>query len=184
MDNLVVFLIFYFVLLIFMIATLWKVFEKAGEPGWVALIPIYNAYKMTTSVAGKEPLWFFLLFIPLVGIVIAIMQTFAIAEKFGKSGGFAVGMLFLPFIFYPILAFGDAVHESQLSRRRRRSRKDYDDYEDEDERPRSRKRKDEEYDEYEDERPKKKRRRDYEDDEDDDDDRPARRRRRRDDDDD
>lgn len=89
----------------------WKVFEKGGQPGWGCIIPIYNLY-CWVKIAGKEWWWMLLYFIPIVNIVIAIIVLIAVAERFGKGGGFVVGMIFLPFIFIPILGFGDAAYQS------------------------------------------------------------------------
>ena len=94
---------------IVIIASLWKVFEKAGQPGWAALIPIYNIYVML-QVAGRPGWWLVLAFIPLVNLVLLVIP-FDIAGKFGKSALFGVGLLFLGFIFYPILAWGDAQYQ-------------------------------------------------------------------------
>ncbi len=89
------------------VAGMWKVFEKAGKPGWASLVPIYNFIVMLEIV--EKPMWWIaLMFIPFVNFVIAIMLLASLAAKFGKSGGFVVGMIFLPFIFYPLLGFGDA----------------------------------------------------------------------------
>ena len=92
---------------ILLIVSLWKVFTKAGRPGWASVIPIYNAY-ILCKIAGKSGWWLLLLFIPLVNIVILILIGIGVAENFGKGAGFGVGLGLLGFIFYPILAFGDA----------------------------------------------------------------------------
>jgi len=97
-------------LVILMIVTMWKIFTKAGEPGWACLIPIYNTC-VWLKIAGKPMWWILLLLIPLVGLIIAILAVVGLANKFGKGGGFAVGLIFLPIIFYPILAFGDAEYQ-------------------------------------------------------------------------
>jgi ABC-type sulfate transport system permease subunit len=90
-----------------MIAALWKVFEKAGEPGWAAIVPIYNLVVLL-KIAGR-PLWWIILFIiPFVNFIIGIVVAFDVAKRFGKGAGFALGLVFLPFIFYPVLAWGDA----------------------------------------------------------------------------
>ena len=96
---------------VLMIAGMWKVFTKAGKPGWAAIIPIYNIIVLL-QVAGRPIWWIILYLIPIVNIIFAILVTVDIAKRFGKGGGFAVGMLFLPFIFYPILGFGDAQYMS------------------------------------------------------------------------
>jgi hypothetical protein len=103
-------LLIYLAIVVLMIASMWRVFTKAGQPGWGILIPIYNAYLMI-KVAGRPGWWLILMFIPLVNIVISIIVTFDIAKNFGKGIGFALGLLFLGIIFYPILAFSDAQYQ-------------------------------------------------------------------------
>lgn len=99
--------IIWLIVAIFMLIAMWKVFVKAGKPGWGCIIPIYNAY-LLMKIAGKPGWWVILLFIPIVNLVISIIASIAIANNFGKGGGFAVGLILLPIIFYPILAFGSA----------------------------------------------------------------------------
>jgi len=89
------------------IAAVWKVFAKAGEPGWAVLVPFYNL-AVGMKVSGKPWWWFLLLFIPVVGIVIAILQCVGLAKNFGKGTGFAVGLMLLSPIFILILGFGSA----------------------------------------------------------------------------
>jgi len=96
--------------MILCVVSLWRVFVKAGQPGWGILIPIYNAY-LFLKVAGRPGWWLILLFIPVVNFVISIVVTFDIARRFGKGVGFGLGLLFLGIIFYPILAFGDARYQ-------------------------------------------------------------------------
>ena len=103
----IVFWICYGAIILLWIAGMWKVFEKAGEPGWAAIIPIYNAIVLL-KIAGR-PLWWIILFlVPLVNLIIAIMVGVDIAKRFGKGAGFGIGLALLPFIFYPVLGFGDA----------------------------------------------------------------------------
>ena len=94
---------------VFIIVSLWKVFVKAGQPGWGAIIPIYNAY-LLLKIAGRPGWWLLLWLIPIVNIIIAIVVSIDIAGKFGKGTGFGIGLAFLGFIFYPILAFSDAAY--------------------------------------------------------------------------
>jgi hypothetical protein len=94
-------------LLVLMIVGLWKVFTKAGQPGWASLIPIYNAYVML-KIAGKPGWWLIMLFIPVVNFVFGILAMAGLARNFGKGAGFVVGLILLPFIFLLILAFGSA----------------------------------------------------------------------------
>ncbi len=88
-------------------AGVWKTFTKAGEPGWAAIIPIYNLIVMV-KIAGKPMWWVVLYFIPLVSLVPLFVVPIGIAQRFGKSAGFGIGLALLPFIFYPMLGFGDA----------------------------------------------------------------------------
>jgi hypothetical protein len=101
--------LFELAIIVLVIASFWKVFTKAGQPGWAAIVPIYNAY-ILLKIAGRPGWWLLLYFIPLVNLVIAILVSIDVAKAFGKGGGFGVGLLFLSFIFYPILGFGDAAY--------------------------------------------------------------------------
>jgi hypothetical protein len=92
---------------VFEIAAFWKVFEKAGQPGWACIIPIYNLIVML-KISGK-PLWWIIMFIiPGVNVVFLVWMTNMLSKSFGKDEGFTVGLLLLGFVFYPILGFGDA----------------------------------------------------------------------------
>lgn len=94
-------------LVIAIIAGIWKIFVKAGKPGWAAIIPIYNLVVML-EIIGKPLWWILLYFIPCVNIIVSILVAVELAKCFGQGAGFAVGMILLPFIFYPILGFGDS----------------------------------------------------------------------------
>ncbi len=88
------------------IVALWKIFTKAGEPGWASIIPIYNTYVMT-KIAGYNPILFLLFLIPLVNIVFGIMVMIGIGRAFGKSVGWSIGLLvILNVIGLLILGFG------------------------------------------------------------------------------
>jgi len=95
------------VIALVMLIAMWKVFTKAGKPGWAVLIPFYNAY-VFLKIAGKPGWWLILLLVPVLNIIFGIIALAALAQNFGKGAGFVVGLIFLPFIFYPILAFSDA----------------------------------------------------------------------------
>ena len=96
----------YIALIAFYIACMWKIFVKAGKPGWAAIIPFYNIL-IELEITGL-PWWFLLLvFVPIVNVVIMIMIIFNLAKVFGKSTIFGFGLLFLTFIFIPILAFSN-----------------------------------------------------------------------------
>jgi hypothetical protein len=95
---------------VFFIACFWRIFTKAGEPGWASIIPIYNYY-VILKIAGRPWWWLLLYFIPIVNFIIFIIVSIDLAKAFGKGGGFAAGLIFLPFIFIPILAFGSATYQ-------------------------------------------------------------------------
>ena len=106
------FWIFWLAFMALVIAALWTVFTKANQPGWACIVPIYNIIVLL-KIAGKPVWWIVLLFIPLVNFVIGILAAIGVAKNFGKSSGFGIGLVFLPFIFYPILAWSDARYSPQ-----------------------------------------------------------------------
>lgn len=103
MISLVIFL----AIALFYIVAGWKVFTKAGQPGWASIVPFYN-FIVFLQIVGRPLWWIVLLFIPFVNFVIIIMLMIDLAKSFGKSAGFGVGLVLLWFIFYPILGFGSA----------------------------------------------------------------------------
>ena len=104
------FIIVWLVVAVLMIAAMWKVFTKAGQPGWASLIPIYNVYVLC-KIAGRPGWWVILMLIPLVNFIIAIILCIDIAKSFGKGAGFGIGLLLLGIIFWPILGFGSATYQ-------------------------------------------------------------------------
>lgn len=111
-----------FIISILIIIAQWKMLKKGNEEGWKALIPIYNTYTICKMV-GVNPYWVLISFvavflnaIPIIGNLAAAVATIyfmillnvSIAKSFGKDAGFAIGLIFLPYIFYPILGFGKA----------------------------------------------------------------------------
>lgn len=98
---------FAMIMSVFFVVVYWKLFVKAGEPGWASLVPFYSNYVLYKMAFGNG--WLFLLsFVPIANIVMAIMLPFKLAKAFGKSGAFGAGLLFLSVVFYPVLAFGSA----------------------------------------------------------------------------
>lgn len=95
---------------VFLIVSLWKVFEKAGEPGWKCLIPWYNNYILFKIAMGNGWL-FLLLFVPFVNFVALILVAVKLAKAFGGSTGLAIVMVLLPIVGYPMLAFGGYEYE-------------------------------------------------------------------------
>ncbi len=101
------FFIPFFILMVVMLVGMWKIYQKAGYQGWECIIPIYSTI-ILLRIVGKPWWWFLLMMIPLVNIIVAVWMTNMLSKSFGKSEGFTVGLLLLPFIFYPILGFGSA----------------------------------------------------------------------------
>jgi hypothetical protein len=147
---------FIFLVLAVVLGSWWKIFTKAGEPGWAAIVPIYN-YMIMSKICGRGEMFGLLLLVPCVNIVVGIMLTIDLAKSFGKDMGFAIGLLLLGIVFLPILAFGNSEYIGPAaggggggSRRRRR------DDDDDDDRPRRRRPDDDD----DDDRPRRKPRRD------------------------
>jgi hypothetical protein len=104
--------IFLYLIIVLAVAVLvvigwWKIFTKAGQPGWAAIIPLYNIY-ILLKVVGRPGWWLILYFIPLIDFVIQIIVNLDLAKSFGKSAGYAIGLIFLPFVFYPMLGLGSS----------------------------------------------------------------------------
>lgn len=104
--GIIMFLI-YLVIIVVFIASMWKIFTKAGKPGWAAIIPIYNLIVLL-EVVGR-PLWWILIYLicaPIAGIVVSL----DLAKSFGKDIGFGIGLIIIPIVFMPMLAFGSATY--------------------------------------------------------------------------
>lgn len=121
----IVFLIVFFFLSILLIVCEWKIFSKAGEKGWKSIIPIYNTY-ILFKICGLSP-WFLLIpFITMIPIeeiqsisyvisgLLTIYTSYKLAKAFGHGVGYTIGLVLLPFIFYPILAFGKSEYELEV----------------------------------------------------------------------
>jgi hypothetical protein len=101
-------IVIYLAILIICIAGMWKAFEKAGQPGWACIIPIYNIYIMT-KIGGKPGWWVICMLIPFLNVIFGIWLTNMVSKSFGKDEGFTAGMIFLPFVFWPILGFSNDI---------------------------------------------------------------------------
>jgi len=100
-------LIVWLIVLLVVLAAMWKVFAKAGKPGWAAIVPIYNIIVLM-EIVGRPVWWVVLFFIPFVNFVVGIIALIDLAKSFGKGTGFGIGLAFLGFIFLPVLGFGGA----------------------------------------------------------------------------
>ncbi len=108
------FLVAFLALPFLMIAGMWKTFSKAGQPGWAAIIPIFNVY-ILLKIVDRPVWWLVLFFIPLVNFIIAILVSIDLAKAFGRGAGFGLGLVFLAPIFYPLLGFGSAQYQKSRS---------------------------------------------------------------------
>jgi len=93
-----------------LIVAMWKVFTKAGQPGWASIIPIYNLY-IWCKIVGRPWWWIILMLIPFVNFIICIILCIDLAKSFGKGVGFGLGLALLGIIFFPILGFGSAQYQ-------------------------------------------------------------------------
>src|SRR5206468_6701743 len=93
-----------------LIMAMWKVFTKAGQPGWASIIPIYNLC-IWCKIVGRPGWWILLMLIPFVNFIILIILIIDLAKSFGKGVGFGIGLLLLAVIFFPILGFGSAQYQ-------------------------------------------------------------------------
>ena len=112
-GDFVLFIFDFFALLyiIFLVICLWKIYEKAGEPGWTCLIPVYSYYVLMRITCKNHLMWFIFLFIPVLNYASLFVSTFGLAKSFGKGVGMFLLLLFLPYVALPILAFGDSEYD-------------------------------------------------------------------------
>ena len=96
----------YIIVAIILYASLWIIYTKANQPGWSAIIPVYDIY-IWTQVVNRPWWWTILFFIPPITIIVYIIMLNDLSNRFGQNAWFTLGLLFLPIIFLPVLAFGE-----------------------------------------------------------------------------
>ncbi len=96
--------------IVLMIAGMWTTFTKAGAPGWAAIVPIYNLW-VVLKIARQEGWMILLCLIPLVNSFVGIYVSIELGKAFGKTAGYGWGLALLPFIFYPMLGFGESQYQ-------------------------------------------------------------------------
>ncbi len=89
------------------IVAMWKVFTKAGKPGWASIVPIYNTLVLL-EVIGRPWWWILLMFIPIVNLVVIVIVYNDLAKAFGYGIGMTLALIFFPYIAMLVLAFGDS----------------------------------------------------------------------------
>ena len=111
-DNVLgtILLMIYLAVLLITIIGGWKMYAKAGQPGWASIIPIFNVF-ILLKIAGRPWWWLILLFIPIVNFIVIIIVWNDVSKSFGRGVGTTVGLFFLPMIFIPILGFGSAEYQ-------------------------------------------------------------------------
>ncbi|MCZ2443067.1 MAG: DUF5684 domain-containing protein [Flavobacteriales bacterium] len=107
-------LIIYVAIIVIMLVSMWKIFTKAGKPGWACIVPIYNIIVLLEIV--NKPVWWILLYlIPIANIIVGIIVIVNLAKAFGKDVGYAIGLILLPIVFIPMLAFSDAQYNQPVA---------------------------------------------------------------------
>ncbi len=91
----------------------WKLYGKAGRPGWAAIVPVYNKI-VHLEITGRPIWWVAMLFIPIANIVFSFIMHLDMAKAFGKDVGWGIGLIFLPWLFYPLMGFGDATYQGPI----------------------------------------------------------------------
>ena len=104
------FVIGFMAILVLMVAAMWRIFSKAGEPGWKAIVPIYGAVVLQ-RIVGRPGWWVLLMLVPFVNVLISLVECFDLARVFGKGAGYGLGLIFLSPIFLMVLAFGPATYQ-------------------------------------------------------------------------
>ena len=99
---------------VLMIIGLWKVFTKAGKPGWAAIVPIYNLITLL-EIVGRPAWWVLLTFVPFANLYVVIMVAIDLAKAFGKSGGFAALLILLPPVGYMMLGFDKSAYAGPVA---------------------------------------------------------------------
>ena len=102
-------------IIVLLVVSWWKLFTKAGKPGWAAIVPFYNIYVML-QIVGRPWWWLLLMLIPIVSIVVFIIVCIDFAKAFGRGTGFGVGLALLGVVFFPILTFSDATYSGPPAR--------------------------------------------------------------------
>jgi len=106
----IVFLLAYIAVVVGVFAGAWKMYGKAGQPGWGAIVPFYNMY-LLCRICGRPGWWFVLALLPVVNLVIGIILVIDLSRSFGRGFGTTVGLLLLSPVFVPILGFGRAQYK-------------------------------------------------------------------------
>jgi hypothetical protein len=94
---------------------LWRIFTRAGKPGWAVLVPFYNTYVLL-QIVGRPGWWLLLFFVPLVNVVVGIVVYYDLVKAFGRGVGTLLLLLFVPFVGFPMLAFGNNSYKAPATK--------------------------------------------------------------------
>ena len=128
-STMLILFVIYLAFIIFIVASMWKIFSKAGQPGWACIVPVYNIITLL-KIVGKPWWWLLLMCMPVASLIFLAVNpvvfsivyflsfivtiTYVIwtynmlSKSFGKDTGFTAGLVLLGIVFFPILGFGDA----------------------------------------------------------------------------
>jgi hypothetical protein len=101
-----IFLAFVAVFLLVIVASMARVFRKAGRSGWAALVPIYNLIVLL-EIAGKPVWWVAFTPVPVVNLVLGARLGIGLADRFNRGRLFGLGLFFLAPLFLPVLAYSN-----------------------------------------------------------------------------
>ncbi len=110
MIGILLLVVVYLAIIVVVIAGMWKMFSKAGQPGWAAIVPIYNSY-ILCKIVGRPGWWVVLLLIPYLNFIFWIIVMIDLGKSFARGAGFIVGLILLTFVFIPILGFGKSEYQ-------------------------------------------------------------------------
>jgi hypothetical protein len=103
------------VFIVLVIAGLWMTLQKAGKPGWGAIIPFYNAY-LVIKMAGRPGWWLILYFIPFVNIIMHLIVSLDVSQNFGHGAGYGILLWIFPWVMYLVLGFGSSEYRQVVGR--------------------------------------------------------------------
>ncbi len=92
-----------FILFILWFAAMWRIYEKGNKPGYAMFVSIYNMYCLA-EISVKDGWKFLFTLIPIFGVIYDWYLYYKLAGRFNKSSAFGLGIVFLPFIFMPLIA--------------------------------------------------------------------------------
>ena len=100
-------------LMAFMLFVMWRIYARAGQPGWTVLVPFYNTYVLL-KIVNRPGWWLALYFIPIVNFVVNIIVYYDLAKAFGRGRGTLLLMVFIPFVGFPVVSFSQGPYKKPV----------------------------------------------------------------------